>query len=211
MTAQVPDFVPQRAPQPSPAAPPPLTVQSFPDLIALANEKRDLAIKSALERDVRLVRFEDGRLEIALEPSARKTLVNDLSRKVGEWTGRRWMIAVSTEEGAPSWVPGRRPATEAGAEDALIYAALLDSIYDAPIPDTLLVEDSTLVFRMPPPDTRGALRAQFDSIPAELPAALAGASAVRLATATLTLPRPIRIFTEVEKRAVKESAGLSPF
>ena len=33
-------------------------------------EKRDLGVKLALERDVRLVRCEDGRLEIALEPSA---------------------------------------------------------------------------------------------------------------------------------------------
>ncbi len=49
-------------------------VNSFADLIALAAEKRDLATKSALERDVRLVRFEDGMLELALEPSARKTL-----------------------------------------------------------------------------------------------------------------------------------------
>ena len=42
-------------------------IKSFEDLIALAGEKRDLAIKSALERDVRLVRFEDGKLELALE------------------------------------------------------------------------------------------------------------------------------------------------
>ena len=53
-------------------------IKSFEDLIALAAEKRDLAIKSALERDVRLVRFEDGTLELALEPSARKTLVGEL-------------------------------------------------------------------------------------------------------------------------------------
>ena len=39
-------------------------------------------MKTALERDVRLVRCEDGQLEIALEPSAPKTLVNDLSRKL---------------------------------------------------------------------------------------------------------------------------------
>jgi DNA polymerase III subunit gamma/tau len=51
---------------------------------------------------VRLVRFEDGKLELALEPSARPTLVGDLSRKLGEWTGRRWMVAVSKEVGAPS-------------------------------------------------------------------------------------------------------------
>jgi DNA polymerase-3 subunit gamma/tau len=77
-------------------------LKSFEDLIALAAEKRDLATKSALERDVRLVRFEDGKLELALEPSARKTLVGELSKKLGDWTGRRWMVAVSAEAGAPS-------------------------------------------------------------------------------------------------------------
>jgi DNA polymerase-3 subunit gamma/tau len=74
----------------------------FEDLIALAAEKRDVSMKSALERDVRLVRFEDGQLEIALEPSAAKMLVGDLSKKLHEWTGRRWMVVVSAEPGAPS-------------------------------------------------------------------------------------------------------------
>ena len=74
----------------------------FEDLIALAAEKRDVSLKSALERDVRLVRFEDGQLEIALEPSAAKMLVGDLSKKLHEWTGRRWMVVVSAEQGAPS-------------------------------------------------------------------------------------------------------------
>ena len=54
-------------------------------------------MKSALERDVRLVRFEDGTLELALEPSARPTLIGELSKKLGDWTGRRWMVAVSKE------------------------------------------------------------------------------------------------------------------
>ena len=74
----------------------------FEDLIALAAEKRDVSLKSALERDVRLVRFEDGQLEIALEPSAAKMLVGDLSKKLHDWTGRRWMVVVSAEAGAPS-------------------------------------------------------------------------------------------------------------
>ncbi|MEA2978031.1 MAG: polymerase subunit gamma/tau [Alphaproteobacteria bacterium] len=86
----------------SEAAAPALTISSFEDLIALAAEKRDLSIKMALERDVRLVRFEDGQLEISLQPSAAKTLVGDLSRKLTAWTGRRWMIAVSSEQGAPT-------------------------------------------------------------------------------------------------------------
>ena len=107
---------------------PPVVVQSFPDLIALANDKRDLATKSALERDVRLVRFEDGRLEIALEPSARKTLVNDLSRKLGEWTNRRWMVVVSAEQGAPTLHAqndARRAELEQGVRaDPLVQAVL---------------------------------------------------------------------------------------
>jgi DNA polymerase-3 subunit gamma/tau len=77
-------------------------VKSFEDLIGLAGEKRDLSIKSALERDVRLVRFEDGTLEVALEPGARNSLIGELSKKLAEWTGRRWMVAVSAEAGAPS-------------------------------------------------------------------------------------------------------------
>jgi DNA polymerase-3 subunit gamma/tau len=75
---------------------------NFEELVALATEKRDLSIKSALERDVRLVRFEDGRLEIGLETSAPKALTGELSRKLGEWTGRRWMVIVSAEPGAPT-------------------------------------------------------------------------------------------------------------
>jgi len=74
-------------------------LSSFPELVALAGEKRDLLTKSALETDVRLVRFEDGRLEVALEPKAQRTLVNDLSRKLEQWTGRRWTVIVSNEAG----------------------------------------------------------------------------------------------------------------
>jgi DNA polymerase-3 subunit gamma/tau len=88
-----------------PAAAPPAptrTLASFAELLALAAEKRDVAIKSALERDVRLVRFENGKLEVALEPGAPQTLVGDLSKKLSAWTGRRWMVAVSAEPGVPS-------------------------------------------------------------------------------------------------------------
>jgi DNA polymerase III subunit gamma/tau len=77
-------------------------VQSFEELVALAAEKRDLGVKTALERDVRLVRFEDGRLELGLEPSAQKSLTGELSKKLTDWTGRRWMVIVSAEPGAPS-------------------------------------------------------------------------------------------------------------
>jgi DNA polymerase-3 subunit gamma/tau len=91
------------APSPEPqSAPAALRIASFPELVALAGDKRDLLTKAALEADVRLVRIEDGRLEVALERSAARTLVSDLSRKLEQWTGRRWTVIVSNEPGQPT-------------------------------------------------------------------------------------------------------------
>jgi DNA polymerase III subunit gamma/tau len=84
------------------SASPVLRITSFPELVALAGEKRDLLTKAALEADVRLVRIEDGRLEVTLERSAARTLINDLSRKLEQWTGRRWTVIVSNEAGQPT-------------------------------------------------------------------------------------------------------------
>jgi DNA polymerase-3 subunit gamma/tau len=79
-----------------------LKITSFPQLVALAGEKRDLMTRTALEADVRLVRIEDGRLELAMERSASRTLISDLSRKLEQWTGRRWTVIVSNEPGQPT-------------------------------------------------------------------------------------------------------------
>ena len=51
---------------------------------------------------MRLVRFEDGRLEIGLEGSAPKALTGELAKKLSDWTGRRWMVIVSAEPGQPT-------------------------------------------------------------------------------------------------------------
>jgi DNA polymerase III subunit gamma/tau len=90
---------PVSAAQASPAA---LRIATFPELVALAGEKRDLLTKAALEADVRLVRIEDGQLEVAMERTAARGLINDLSRKLEQWTGRRWTVIVSNEPGQPT-------------------------------------------------------------------------------------------------------------
>jgi DNA polymerase-3 subunit gamma/tau len=117
-------------PQAAPSAQetPVRVIDTFEELVALAAEMRDVQIKTALQRDVRLVRCEDGRLEIAIEPTATKTLVNDLSRKLQRWTGRPWMVIVSREQGAPtlkSVADARRAALEVGVRtDPLVRAVL---------------------------------------------------------------------------------------
>ncbi|MBR1266191.1 DNA polymerase III subunit gamma/tau [Bradyrhizobium sp. AUGA SZCCT0222] len=90
------------APAPESQSAPALRITSFAQLVALAGEKRDLLIKAALEADMRLVRLEDGRLEVALERHAARALVSDLSRKLEQWTGRRWTVIVSNETGQPT-------------------------------------------------------------------------------------------------------------
>lgn len=89
------------APDPQGAAPV-LRVTSFTQLVALAGQKRDIMTKSALEGDMRLVRFEEGRLEVALEPNASKTMISELAKKFELWTGRRWTVIVSNEQGQPT-------------------------------------------------------------------------------------------------------------
>ena len=89
------------APQAAQAAPR-IRLDTFPELVALAAAKRDLQVKAALEADVRLVRMEDGRLEVAMERSAARGLIGELSRKLEAWTGRRWAVIVSSEEGQPT-------------------------------------------------------------------------------------------------------------
>jgi DNA polymerase III subunit gamma/tau len=114
---------PQGAPEKAPRV-----IARFEELIALAGEVRDLQTKAALERDIRLVRCEDGRLEIALEPNASKALVGELGRKLSDWTGRRWMVVVSAEAGQPtvrSQQTARRSALENDVRtDPLVQAVL---------------------------------------------------------------------------------------
>jgi DNA polymerase-3 subunit gamma/tau len=91
------------APAPDPqGAAPQLRITSFTQLVALAGQKRDLMTKGALEADMRLVRFEEGRLEVALEPNASKTMISELAKKFEQWTGRRWTVIVSNEQGQPT-------------------------------------------------------------------------------------------------------------
>jgi DNA polymerase-3 subunit gamma/tau len=108
-TSARPALAPAAMPQPrdpigraAETAPAAMAFSRFADLIAFANERRDLPLRTLLERDVRLVHFEDGKLEIALEPSASKALIGDLARKLTALTGRRWMVVVSAEAGQPT-------------------------------------------------------------------------------------------------------------
>ena len=90
-------------------------IPRFEDLVTLAQVNRDIQLKIALEQDVRLVRFERGSIEFSLTPGASPQLAQTLMRRLQEWTGIRWMVAVSREEGAPTL----KEQAEARAEEKM--------------------------------------------------------------------------------------------
>ncbi len=91
-----------RVEAPPVAAEPAPRLNRLEDLVALAARKRDIQLKTALERDVHLVRFEEGSIEFSLAPGAPQTLPQALMRKLQEWTGARWVVALSRDPGAPT-------------------------------------------------------------------------------------------------------------
>src|ERR1700723_1237886 len=95
-------------PAPAASAPPPPSppgvprLARFDDVVALARSKRDIQLVQALERDVRLARFEQGSIAFTPVEGAGSELAQTLSRRLHEWTGERWMVALVPGSTAPT-------------------------------------------------------------------------------------------------------------
>ena len=98
-----------------------IAVTSLEDMVALAEKFRDIAMKVQIRTNVRLVRIEPGRLEISLTPDASPSLPGELIKKLSDWTGAKWTVALSREEGAPT-ISER----EVAKRDALVSDARQD-------------------------------------------------------------------------------------
>ena len=76
--------------------------QNFDEVVALFDRRREAVLRAHLVTHLHLVRFEPGRIEFRPEPGAPRDLANRLGALLGEWTGARWMVAVSEAEGEPT-------------------------------------------------------------------------------------------------------------
>ncbi|CAN0654374.1 DNA polymerase III subunit gamma/tau [Nitratireductor aquimarinus] len=118
-------------------------LRSLEDIAKLADANRDMAFKVRFKSYVRLVSIEPGRLEVNLAADAPKTLMGDLTNRLKEWTGRRWIVMLSSEAGGPTLSEveeGRRESAMADAKADPAVAAILDKfpgskIIDIRIPD----------------------------------------------------------------------------
>ena len=76
--------------------------RNFEELLALFDRRREAVLRSHLATNLHLVRFEHGRIECRLAPGAPANLTNRLGQLLSEWTGARWLVAISDEEGQPT-------------------------------------------------------------------------------------------------------------
>jgi len=121
-----------------------IEINNFEELIKLCNEKKELKLKYELETNVSLVNFTDQRIEISFNENLDKDFVKELTFKLHEWTGQRWIIAFSKEIGQLS--KKRRTEVEKSKiiEDAKggdIYKKVLDIFPDAELVDVKLKDD----------------------------------------------------------------------
>jgi DNA polymerase III subunit gamma/tau len=76
--------------------------QSFAEVVALFDARREALIAAQLKEFVHPVSFEPGRIEFCPAAGAPRDLASRLGKLLGEWTGMRWMIAVSEAPGEPT-------------------------------------------------------------------------------------------------------------
>ena len=94
------------------------TLSSFDELIFLVEDKRDLALKTMIKRHVRLVSFVDGRMEMNLVENAPRDFLGTLGKRLEGWTGKRWVLSISKEQGHPTLAEQEAAENEARMDDA---------------------------------------------------------------------------------------------
>jgi DNA polymerase-3 subunit gamma/tau len=132
--------------------------QNFEEVVALASRQRDITMKLALERDVRLVRFEQGRIEFALAENGNRLLANDLSKRLKEWTGQTWLVAIVNAEGTATLREQAVAARDKRENDAANHPAVRAVLERFPGARIVDVRDP----RAPEPETPAAASGDED-------------------------------------------------
>ena len=116
---------------------------SFEDLVALARAKRDIQLVQALESDVRLHRFEAGSISFSLAEGGLPSLAQTLSKRLQDWTGERWMVALTQGSTAPTLreaVAAREAERTSGATEHPLVRKVLERFKGARIVDVRIPE-----------------------------------------------------------------------
>ena len=79
-----------------------IEINSFQDLIKKANTEKEIELKYDLERNVKLVSFSKGKIDISFNEKLNKNFIKNLTEKLLLWTNERWIISLSKNSNAKS-------------------------------------------------------------------------------------------------------------
>ena len=79
------------------------TINSFQELIDIANKNKEVELKYDLEKNVKLVSFNIGKIDIGFNEKLNKNFIKTLTEKLLAWTGERWIISLSKNTGAKTF------------------------------------------------------------------------------------------------------------
>ena len=71
-------------------------------MINQANKEKEIELKFDLERNVKLVSFNKGKIDISFNEKLNKNFIKNLTEKLVQWTGERWIISLSKNNEAKS-------------------------------------------------------------------------------------------------------------
>ncbi|MDB3888383.1 DNA polymerase III subunit gamma/tau [Candidatus Pelagibacter sp.] len=115
-----------------------ISINSFNDLLEICSSKKEMKLKFELEKNVQLVNFEKGRIEVSFNDNLDKDFVKDLSTKLLEWTNQRWIISFSKNKGEMS-VKEKEKYNQIklieSAKESDLYQIMLNDFPDAELID----------------------------------------------------------------------------
>ncbi len=115
-----------------------ITIESFSELLNICSSKKEMKLKYELEKNVNLVKFEKGRIEISFNDNLDKDFVKNISTKLSEWTNQRWIISFSKNQGEMSIKDkekGKQKELIEKAKKSSLYKNVLDHFPDAELID----------------------------------------------------------------------------
>jgi len=77
-------------------------INSFQDLIDKSYKEKEVELRFDLERNVKLVSFKKGKIDISFNEKLNKNFIKLLTEKLLLWTGERWLISLSKNNDAKS-------------------------------------------------------------------------------------------------------------